>query len=110
MPPWPLPDAPPASLEVDFDIAFQEPAVAAEAPEQPMLTFSERLRATTRIVRTERFNAHTPTDPTESLVFDLLTRVETMEELTKWTSGKVPSERLLQIVQAFHARQLIELS
>jgi hypothetical protein len=96
-----------SGLDVDFDIAFQEPG----PPEDENLSsFADKLRKAAKIVRTERYSAHTPTDPTEILVFDLLTRVETLEDLEKWTHGRVTTEKLVKICHDFHVRSLIQLS
>jgi DNA repair exonuclease SbcCD ATPase subunit len=93
-----------SGLEVDFDIAFQEPGSTDDLSE-----FTDKLRKAAKIVRTERYSAHTPTDPTEILVFDLLTRVETLEDLEKWTQGRVTTEKLVEICHDFHVRSLIQL-
>jgi Tfp pilus assembly protein PilZ/predicted nucleic acid-binding Zn-ribbon protein len=106
------PEAIGAGLDVDFDIAFQEPA-ALEDDDLPrpldLAGFADKLRKAAKIVRTERYSAHTPTDPTEILVFDLLTRVETLDDLEKWTQGRVTTEKLVQICHDFHIRSLIQL-
>jgi hypothetical protein len=105
-------EASPAALDVDFDIAFQEPAAVDEDLPTPkdLSAFADELRAATRIIRTERYHGHTPTEPMEILVFDLLSRVETLADLEKWTQGRVTTDRLVQIVHGFHARSLIQLA
>jgi len=76
---------------------------------QDILAFAERLRKAGRINRTDRFHSHTPTDPAEIFVFDLLSRVQTLEDLAKWTEGRVSREKLVQIVYEFQTRSLISL-
>jgi uncharacterized protein (TIGR02266 family) len=101
-----------AGLDVDFDIAFQEPGPPEEDDlpiPKDLSGFADKLRRAAKILRTDRYSKHTPTDPTEILVFDLLTRVETLDDLEKWTQGRVTTEKLVQIVHDFHVRSLIQL-
>lgn len=118
--PPPVAAAPPGDVPEDFDISFQEPVAIPDnlpSPKEPgngeggrdLASFAERLRKAVRIQRTDRYHTHKPTDPAEIYIFDLLSRVQTLEELAKWTQGRVTRERLVQIVYEFQSRSLIDL-
>ena len=115
------PEVPEMEVEVaaapppeDFEIAFQEddkgpPVALPGGAPPPAPAFADRLRACKRIVRSDTFNNYEPTEPAEVFVLDLMTRVDTFDELKKWTHGRIAEARLVDIIQGFHKRSLIAL-
>ncbi|HZH02437.1 MAG TPA: hypothetical protein VEY30_01555, partial [Myxococcaceae bacterium] len=71
--------------------------------------FDRRLRAGTPLLRTQRFNMHTPTEPAEILVSAWLESADTLEGLQRLARGQLSEDRISKVVFQFYSRRLIDL-
>ena len=71
--------------------------------------FERLLSSGSRLVRTEKFNRHTPTERSEVLVSDWLESADNLDALVRVAEGRLSGDRIARVVFEFYNRALVDL-